>query len=72
MAVWHFTVEGHQWVVRERESEPGTYDADRLSGPHPYGFTSKSSDGSAMAPAEMEVAIADFLTGVNPRTGYLD
>jgi hypothetical protein len=72
MTTWRFTVEGHDWVVRNRPGEPGAYDYDWLTGPHAYGFSEKTSDGSPISEAHMREAIADFLAEVNPETGYLD
>lgn len=72
MASWRLTVDGHDWEVHERADEPGTYDVDWLTGPHPYGFSSKTSDGSPMGETDMRRSIAAFLTDIDPETGYLD
>ncbi len=32
------TVDGQDFRIRERAGNPGEYDFDWLSGPHPYGF----------------------------------
>ncbi|WP_432540732.1 hypothetical protein [Kineococcus sp. SYSU DK002] len=73
MTAWRLTVEGEDWLVKERPGTPGCYDFDWLSGPNPgYGFTSQEFDRSPISEDEMRKAIADFLTGINPETGYLD
>jgi hypothetical protein len=72
MDSWGLTVDGHDWRVKARPSQPGVYDFDWLTGPHAYGFTSKTSDGSAISVDDMREAISDFLAGINPETGYLD
>jgi hypothetical protein len=62
-------VDGQEFVVRPRPSEPGTYDFDWTSGPYGYGF---SSFGAALSPAEIEDTIRDFLAQVDTETGYID
>lgn len=72
MASWRLTVDGHDWLVRDHPTTPGTYRFDWLTHPHGYGFALGSSDGSPMDEAGMTRAIADFLAQINPETGYLD
>jgi hypothetical protein len=72
MTTWRFTVGGHDWLARDRIDEPGAYDYDWLTGPPSYGFGEKTSDGSPVSEEHMKAAIADFLSQVNPETGYLD
>lgn len=69
---WHLTVDGHDWLVRDRPAEPGAYDFAWLTGPAPYGFSMGSSDGSAMDAAAMSRAISAVLAQIDPETGYLD
>lgn len=65
-------VNGETWLVRQRTTEPGTYDFDWVSGPNEnYGFTLASSDGSASTATEIDDAIRQFLTDVDPETGYI-
>jgi hypothetical protein len=72
VTTWPLTVNGHDWNVRDRVGEPGAYDYEWLTGPNPYGFSEKTSDGSPVSEAHMREAIADFLAQINPETGYLD
>lgn len=72
VASWRLTVDGNDWLVRDRIAEPGAYDFDLLTSPHRYGFSMGSSDGAPMDEAGMMRAISDFLAQVNHETGYLD
>ncbi|MEO3747441.1 nucleoside hydrolase [Plantactinospora sp. B5E13] len=65
------TVDGHDFRVRVRADEPGTYDFEWLTGPHEYGFTLGGPVEPRMGRAEMEEAIRGFLAEVDPATGYL-
>lgn len=65
-------VEGEVWVVRQRINEPGAYEFKWVSGPNEnYGFTSWTNDGSALTTAELDESIRDFLSAIDPATGYL-
>ena len=65
------TVEGESWVVRGR-AKAGTYYFAWVSGPNKgYGFTSASSDGSALSQAQMDEAIREFMDEIGPDTGHL-
>jgi hypothetical protein len=66
------TVDGHDFLVRARTGEPGVYDFDWLTGPRDYGFSVARSDRSPMSRPEAEESIRDFLTQINPATGYID
>lgn len=65
------TVEGHDFLVREREGEPGVSDFEWLTGPADYGFTSAGSGRSPITRSEAEEAIRNFLAQVDPATGYI-
>ena len=66
------TVDGEVFEVRKRSGRPGQYDLDWVSGPNPsYGFSTASSDGSPISPAQLEEQIRDFLAEIDPETGYL-
>ncbi|MFE0588642.1 hypothetical protein [Micromonospora echinospora] len=65
------TVDGHDFRVRARAGEPGTYDFDWLTGPHEYGFSLSGPADPAMSRPEMERNIRDFLAEIDPATGYL-
>ncbi|WP_432572297.1 hypothetical protein [Kineococcus sp. SYSU DK005] len=73
MTSWRLTVDGEDWLVKQRPGTPGCYDFDWLSSPNPgYGFGSQTSVRSPIGEEEIRQAIADFLAGINPETGYLD
>jgi hypothetical protein len=63
------TVDGQKFVVRERAGEPGVHDFQWIDGPPGYGFSSATSNGSAIGPAEAADAIRTFLAQVDPATG---
>ncbi|WP_369135664.1 hypothetical protein [Modestobacter sp. I12A-02662] len=73
MADRRLHVGGQDFVVRSRPDEPGVHDFTWVSHPHDpqYGFSTARSDGSAMTEPEMRAAIADFLSDIDPETGYL-
>jgi hypothetical protein len=65
-------VDQEMFEVSERAGVPGQYDFDWLSGPNKsYGFTSATSDGSPETVEDLEDAIRDFLTMIDPETGYI-
>ena len=72
MTSWLMTVDGHDWVARDRDGQPGTYDVDWLTGPAGCGVTTGSSDGTSTDEAGMRDAIAGFLAQVDPGTGFID
>jgi hypothetical protein len=64
-------IEGEKWTVR-KGAKPGLYFFEWVTGPNKdYGFTSQSSDGSAMTTDSMDQAIRDFQAEIDPETGYL-
>lgn len=80
------TVEGEIFTVRARSNQSGSYDYTWESGPNSsYGFSSSRQvaystiQDRAGAPSGFEPAtvdehcesIRDFLSGINPATGYL-
>ena len=66
-------VDGQLFEVSARADRPGQYDFAWLSGPNPdYGFSSASSDGSAMTAGDFEDAIRNFLAQIDPATGYIE
>ena len=70
--VGRFTVDGALFVVEASRQRPGEYWFTWLSGPNDgYGFSSASSDGSAMSQDDLTAAIRDFLRQIDPNTGYL-
>ena len=66
-------MDGELFEVREDPEQPGASHPIWASGPNPgYGFTSVWSDAHPSSLTEHETAIRDFLTSINPETGYLD
>lgn len=67
-------VDSEVFEVAEAPGQPGGYHYKWTSGPNPgYGFTSVLSDPTyQLSVGEHEAAIRDFLTSINPETGYLD
>jgi len=67
------TVDGEVFDVTARPNHPGHYDYAWISGPNPgYGFSLASSDGRLSGMVDHEDAIRDFLSQVDPVTGYLE
>jgi hypothetical protein len=70
--VRELTVEGERFRVARRSGEPCTYDYTWLTGPNDgYGFTTSMTLEHTMSDAEHEEALRDFLSGIDPATGYL-
>lgn len=66
-------VDGEHFDVSERVGEPGVYDLRWGSGPNvDYGFASAKYGGGGQADAELEDAIRNFLSQVDPATGYIE
>lgn len=66
-------VDGEQFDVSTRAGEPGVYDFRWTSGPNEgYGFGSAGHGGGGMTDAELEDAIRNFLSQVDPTTGYIE
>lgn len=65
------TVDGELWEVTFHD---GQYDFTWLAGKAPgYGFASRLSDPDAtLSPERIEQTIREFMSDVNPETGYLD
>jgi hypothetical protein len=72
MTLLSLTVDGHVFAVRVRPEEPGVTNFEWLTGPPGYGFSSATSDGSALDGSQMEEVIRGFLAAVDPGTGHLD
>jgi hypothetical protein len=65
-------VDGEVFAVVARGDRPGQYDYAWTSGPNAgYGFSSASSDGRLSTTADHEEAIRNFLSQVDPETGYI-
>ena len=66
----NITVEGQTFAVRTR-IEDGSTHYDWISGPnHGYGF-STSGGPSLLSLDQHSASIRDFLSGIDPATGYL-
>jgi len=66
-------VDGEHFEVTERVGEPGVYEIRWTSGPNEgYGFASTSYSGQGQTDAELEDAIRNFLSQVDPSTGYIE
>ena len=66
-------VDGEVFDVVGRPDHPGQYDYAWTSGPNPgYGFSSASSDGRLSTMADHEEAIRNFLSQVDPETGFIE
>ncbi len=64
-------MDGEEFDVR-RDTD-GSLHFDWISGPNPgYGFTTSGDPDAPPADALLIESIRDFLTNVNPTTGYLD
>lgn len=66
-------VDGKHFDVGERAGEPGVYELRWISVPNEgYGFTTSTCSGEGRTEAELEDAICDFLSQVDPTTGYIE
>ena len=66
-------VDGELFDVVARRDHPGQYDYGWTSGPNPgYGFSSASCDGRVPTRADHKEAIRNFLSQVDPETGYIE
>jgi len=67
------TVDGEVFDVTTQPDHPGHYHYAWISGPNPgYGFSAASSDGRPSGMVDHEEAIRNFLSHVDPETGYLE
>lgn len=66
-------VDGEQFSVSERAGEPGVYDFRGTSGRNSgYGFSSGGHGGGGITDAALEDAIRNFLSQIDPTTGYIE
>jgi hypothetical protein len=67
------TVDGEVFDVTAQPDHPGQYHYEWISGPNPgYGFSVASSDGRPSTMVDHERAIRNFLSHVDPETGYIE
>lgn len=66
-------VDGQVFEVHRRAGQPPVYDFTWVSGRHSgdYGFTSAIHGGVAMTRQQLEQSVADFLSQVDPETGFI-
>ena len=65
-------VDGEHFDFTERVGEPGVHDLRWVSGPNKdYGFASAAYGGGRQTDADLEDAIRNFLSLVDPTTGYI-
>ena len=66
-------VDGEVLDITTQPDHPGHYHYAWISGPNPgYGFSSASSDGRPSSMVDHEEAIRNFLSHVDPETGYIE
>ncbi len=66
-------VDSETFEIRQDPDEPGGSHYSWVSGPNRgYGFSQVRSDGLQPSLPEHRDAIRDFLSSINPETGYLD
>lgn len=66
-------VDSETFDIRQDPDQPGGCHYLWVSGPNPgYGFTQVRSDGLQASLKEHRAAIRDFLSSINPESGYLD
>ncbi|WAZ26050.1 hypothetical protein STRCI_007592 [Streptomyces cinnabarinus] len=67
------TVDGEEFEVEQPPDSPGTYQLTWVSGPDPqYGFGFRTHPPEPVGRAELEEAVRDFLSQIDPATGYID
>jgi hypothetical protein len=65
-------VDGETFEVTSRSDVPGQYYFAWVSGRHSgYGFTVRTSDGSALRRDQVVSQIRTFLAQIDPQTGYI-
>jgi hypothetical protein len=70
---WRMSVDGEEFEVSPREGTPGSYDLTWLTGPDPqYGFGFSTHPPVAADRAQLEEAVRDFLSQVDPETGHIE
>lgn len=67
------TVDGNVFDIVALPGRPGEYNYRWVSGPIPdYGFSSASSNKRRLEMLDHVNAIRNFLTQINPKTGYIE
>lgn len=66
-------VDGETFRAVPDPDQPGAWHLAWTSGPNAdYGFTTRSSDDSWGSRAELEAGIRNFLSQIDPATGYIE
>jgi len=69
---WRMTVDGEEFEVRRADGKAGSYDFTWLTGPNPhYGFGFSTHPPAPSSRAQLEAAIREFLSQVDPDTGHI-
>ncbi|MBC2904329.1 hypothetical protein [Streptomyces cupreus] len=67
------TVDGEEFEVVQPYDSPGTYHISWVTGPDPqYGFGFRVHPPVRVGRGELEEAVRDFLTQVDPATGHIE
>jgi hypothetical protein len=67
------TIDGNVFDIAAVAEHPGEYHYTWISGPNPgYGFTSASSTGKRLEMLDHVNAVRNFLTQIDPKTGYIE
>ncbi|WP_328875965.1 hypothetical protein OHT76_41065 [Streptomyces sp. NBC_00287] len=67
------TVDGEEFEVVQPYDSLGTYHLSWVTGPDPqYGFGFRIHPPAPVGRAELEEAVRDFLSQVDPTTGYIE
>jgi hypothetical protein len=70
---WRMSVDGEEFEVSGRDDTPGSYDLTWLTGPDPqYGFGFSTHPPVTADRAQLEEAVRDFLSQVDPETGHIE
>ncbi|MDQ0578794.1 hypothetical protein [Streptomyces rishiriensis] len=70
---WRMSVDGQEFDVSQPDGKPGTYDFTWLTGPDPqYGFGYSTHPAVPSSMADLEAAIREFLSQVDPGTGHIE
>jgi hypothetical protein len=70
---WRMSVDGEVFEVSQPEGEPGVYDFVWLTGPDPrYGFGFSTHPAVRSSREQLEEAVREFLSQVDPGTGYIE
>ncbi|WP_406435736.1 hypothetical protein OHB00_16885 [Streptomyces sp. NBC_00631] len=70
---WRMSVDGEEFEVSQPDGRPGDYSFTWLTGPDPqYGFGLSTRPPVQAGRAFLEESIRDFLSQVDPDTGYIE